>query len=92
LKPCTTAVHAEANAVAFAAKHGVSTRGSTLYTVFLPCGTCAPLLVNAGVVRVVAATDRGPSPNSLVGRGRELLETAGIEIIIVGGDVGARTS
>lgn len=53
---CTTAVHAEANAVAFAARHGVSIQRATLYCTHTPCVHCAMLLVNAGIVRVVCAT------------------------------------
>lgn len=54
---CTTAVHAEANAVAFAARHGVSIQGATLYCTHTPCVHCAMLLVNTGIVRVVCATE-----------------------------------
>lgn len=50
---CEVAVHAEANAVAFAAKHGVALAGSTLYTTLSPCLKCAQLIINAGIVRVV---------------------------------------
>ena len=50
---CKTAVHAEANAIAFAAKHGVRVEGSVLYTTHSPCNTCAFLIINAGVVKVV---------------------------------------
>lgn len=53
---CTTSVHAEANAVAFAARHGVSIQRATLYCTHTPCVHCAMLLVNAGIVRVVCAT------------------------------------
>lgn len=56
VETCTTAVHAEANAVAFAARHGVSIQGTTLYCTHTPCVHCAMLLVNAGTVRVVCAT------------------------------------
>lgn len=54
-QPCKLSVHAEANAIAFAAKNGVSTEGATLYTTMAPCMECAKLIVNAGIVRVVAA-------------------------------------
>lgn len=50
------AVHAEANAVAFAARHGIALLGSTLYTTLTPCVKCAQLIVNAGVARVVWRT------------------------------------
>lgn len=49
---CITAVHAEANAIAFAAKHGVSLDNSELHTTMSPCRFCAQLIVNAGIVSV----------------------------------------
>lgn len=52
---CTIAVHAEANAIAFAARHGVATNGAWLYTTLAPCLPCAQLIINAGIIRVVFA-------------------------------------
>lgn len=52
IRPCDITVHAEANAVAFAARHGVALLGATLYTTLSPCLTCAKLVVNAGVAEV----------------------------------------
>lgn len=49
---CGRAVHAEANAIAFAARHGVSTEGATLYTTLTPCLACAMLIINAGITEV----------------------------------------
>lgn len=48
------ATHAEQNAVANAARIGVSTRGSILYISpeDLPCPLCAKILINAGVAEV----------------------------------------
>ena len=47
--------HAEANLLAHAAHAGVSLDGSTVYIwPYHPCGSCAGLLINAGVERVVA--------------------------------------
>jgi len=43
------AVHAEANAIAQAALHGISTEGSTVYCTHQPCFMCAKLLLNAVV-------------------------------------------
>lgn len=69
LKPCDLSVHAEANAIAFAAKYGVSTNGATLYTTMAPCVACAKLIVNAGIVRVVAASQyRDDSGTRLLNR------------------------
>lgn len=53
LKPCRLAVHAEANAIAFAARHGVSTAGGSVHTTLSPCYACAQLIINAGLARVV---------------------------------------
>lgn len=53
---CKAAVHAEANAIAFAAKYGVSTNGAHLYTTMAPCLPCSQLVVNCGIVRVVYVT------------------------------------
>ena len=48
---CT--VHAEANAVAAAARNGHSLNNSTAYVTMPPCSQCAALLIQAGVKRVV---------------------------------------
>ena len=49
---CMRTIHAEANLIAFAAKHGVSLEGSTIYVTHSPCTNCAKLLINAGVQTV----------------------------------------
>lgn len=49
---CTTAVHAEANAIVFAARHGVATQTAELFTTHQPCEACAKLIVNAGIMQV----------------------------------------
>ena len=46
-------VHAEANAIAYAARHGVSLEGAELFATDSPCYTCACLLINAGITAVV---------------------------------------
>lgn len=50
---CRTAVHAEANALAFAARFGLGTEGAELHTTHQPCLTCAMSIINAGIIRVV---------------------------------------
>ena len=45
-------LHAEQNAIAFAAKNGVSTDGCTLYTTLAPCPDCAKLIVASGIKEV----------------------------------------
>lgn len=50
---CVRTVHAEQNAICQAARLGISLTGSTLYCRMTPCRTCAMLIINCGIVRVV---------------------------------------
>lgn len=50
---CARSTHAEQNAIVQAARHGTMIDGATVYCTAQPCLTCAKLLVNAGVKRVV---------------------------------------
>jgi len=49
---CVRTVHAEANAVAQAAKNGVAIDGADLYVTASPCLTCFKLVANCGVKAV----------------------------------------
>ncbi|MDE2095990.1 MAG: cytidine/deoxycytidylate deaminase family protein [Patescibacteria group bacterium] len=50
---CTRTTHAEQNAIAQAAKLGMSINCATLYCKMTPCSTCAKIIINAGITRVV---------------------------------------
>ena len=50
---CVRTVHAEQNAITQAARRGIALEGSTLYCRMTPCRTCAMLIINCGIVRVV---------------------------------------
>jgi len=50
---CARSTHAEQNAIVQAARHGTSIEGATMYCTDHPCLSCAKLLINAGVRRVV---------------------------------------
>lgn len=50
------AVHAEANAIGWAARNGNALLGSTLYTTMTPCVKCAELIIVAGIARIVWRT------------------------------------
>ena len=45
----STVVHAEANAILFAAKHGVPLLGATLYVSTAPCVECAKMIRQSGI-------------------------------------------
>jgi len=49
--------HGEENAITQAAYHGISLKGSTLYTTFAPCLQCTKLIINCGIVEVVYNKD-----------------------------------
>jgi len=51
------AVHAEANAIAQAARHGISTDGATIYVTLEPCIACLKLIISAGIKEVFYETD-----------------------------------
>jgi len=46
-------VHAEMNAIMFAAKNGIGTDKCTLYVTDAPCYGCTRSIIQAGIVRVV---------------------------------------
>jgi dCMP deaminase len=71
---CRNSTHAEANAVAFAARQGISTEGGTCYMSVSPCATCARLLIAAGIVRVVHLTQYRDT------EGIELLKQAFVQV------------
>jgi dCMP deaminase len=50
---CVRTVHAEQNAICQAAKRGIAIEGATLYCRMTPCRTCAMLIINCGIIRVV---------------------------------------
>ena len=50
---CMRTVHAEQNAITQAARRGIALDGSTLYCRMTPCRTCAMLIINCGILRVV---------------------------------------
>lgn len=49
---CVRTVHAEANAIVQAARHGVRIEGASMYVTASPCWGCFRLIANAGIVRV----------------------------------------
>ncbi|MBD1901782.1 MULTISPECIES: deaminase [Cyanophyceae] len=60
------AVHAEANAIAQAAKHGISTDGASIYVTLEPCLSCLKLIISAGIYEVFYETPFNTGGNILV--------------------------
>lgn len=70
---CIRTTHAEQNAVASAARLGIALDGATLYCHMTPCYTCAKILINAGIKRVVCKMDYHASQRS-----KEIFDEAGV--------------
>ncbi len=57
--------HAEQNAIANAAKNGVSLKGTTMYSTAFPCITCSKLIISAGITEVNYSEPQKGRENSL---------------------------
>lgn len=75
---CVRTTHSEQNAIALAAKRGLSTNKSTIYTRMMPCLNCAKIIVNAGIVRVVCQQDYHASA-----RTKSIFKECGIDYEII---------
>ena len=71
---CVRTLHAEQNAIIQAALHGVSAADATIYVTHQPCLTCAKMIINAGIKRVVYA-GHYPDENAVA-----FLRDAGVEL------------
>lgn len=70
-------LHAEQNTIIQAAYHGVAIAGATIYVTHQPCLTCAKMILNSGLRRVVFA---GEYPDQAA---RQVLELGGVELVRV---------
>lgn len=75
---CIRTTHAEQNAICEAARMGISIDNGTLYCKMTPCYTCAKMIINAGIKRVVCAQDYHASERS-----KEIFIEAGIELTLL---------
>lgn len=75
---CVRTVHAEANALAQAAKFGSAVAGARLYTSMFPCFDCAKLIVAAGIEQIYAEFDYPASFDS-----KDLFIRAGLHWVLL---------
>ena len=75
---CIRTVHAEQNAICQAAKLGISLNEGTLYCTMTPCYTCAKMIVNCGIKRVVCDKKYKDSEET-----EKLFALLGIELQVV---------
>ena len=72
---CFESIHAEANAISFAAKVGISTAGCSMYVTLSPCMNCAKLIIQAGITCVIYERDYREMA------GIEFLRKNGVEVL-----------
>lgn len=72
---CVRTVHAEQNAICQAARRGIALDDGTLYCKMTPCRTCAMLIINCGIVRVVCEKKYHAGKES-----EELFRTAKVQL------------
>ena len=70
-------LHAEMNALLQGARHGIRMDGATLYSTHVPCSLCSKMIINTGIVRVVAAVEY-PDPLA-----RDMLLQAGVKLDVL---------
>ncbi|MBE6148056.1 MAG: dCMP deaminase family protein [Firmicutes bacterium] len=66
------ASHAEQNAIAFAARHGISTVGATVYVNTFPCKDCMNSLINAGISTIIYDSDYNAELSSNIVKDTEI--------------------
>ncbi len=75
---CVRTIHGEQNAIALAARKGIPLEGGTLYCKLEPCYTCAKMLINTGITRVVCRKRYHAAQDS-----RVLFKQAGVDLVIL---------
>ena len=77
---CSLALHAEENAILYAARNGSRLEGGTLYTTLSPCIACARLILSSGI-KVVFYKDSYAEYKGLPSdEGVDFLKRFGVEV------------
>src|SRR3989337_1303365 len=79
---CVRTLHAEQNAIIQAARFGIPHEGTTLFCKMTPCRTCAMMIINAGIQRVVCEKRYHADADT-----RELFKQAGVGLTVVNDEV-----
>jgi dCMP deaminase len=78
---CSLAIHAEENAILYAAKNKTSTEGSTLYVTLSPCLPCARIIFTTGIKKVIYLNSYAEFKKLPVDEGVDFLRKFGVEVI-----------
>jgi dCMP deaminase len=78
---CSLALHAEQNAILYAAKNNVSMEGATLYVTLSPCIACARVIFTTGIKKVYYKNSYAAYKGLTIDEGVEFLRRFGVEVI-----------
>lgn len=79
---CIRTTHAEQNAICQAARFGIAIEGATIYVKMTPCYTCAKMIINAGIKRVVCQNDYHAGTRS-----KEIFAESGVQFNLLNKEV-----
>lgn len=78
---CSLALHAEQNAILYAAKNNVSMAGATLYVTLSPCIACARVIFTTGIKKVFYKDSYAVFKGLTSDEGVDFLKRFGVEVI-----------
>ncbi len=78
---CSLALHAEQNAILYAAKNNVSIEGSTLYVTLSPCISCARVIYTTGIKKVYYLHSYADFKGLKSDEGVDFLQKFGVEVV-----------
>lgn len=78
---CSLALHAEQNAILYAAKNKVDMQGSTLYVTLAPCIACARVIFSIGIKKVVYKNSYAEFKGIGIEEGVEFLKKFNVDVI-----------
>lgn len=78
---CSLALHAEQNAILYAAKNNVSMQNATLYVTLSPCISCARVIYTTGIQKVFYKNSYAKFKGLENDEGVDFLRRFGVEVI-----------
>lgn len=78
---CSLSIHAEENAILYAAKNGSSVEGATIYVTLAPCLACARIIFTMGIKKVIYANSYAEFKQMAFEEGVEFLKRFGVEVV-----------
>jgi dCMP deaminase len=78
---CSLALHAEQNAILYAAKNNVSMQNATLYVTLSPCISCARVIYTTGIQKVYYKNSYAKFKGLANDEGVDFLRRFGVEVI-----------